>query len=85
MVFWDFCQIMEYRGSEGVRNMHAPWNHSMNEEKNTCCICGREFGGYGNNPWPIDPNPEHRCCDQCNEKAVVPARINLMFGKCDLN
>lgn len=29
-----------------------------------CCICGKEFFGYGNNPWPLKPNG--KCCDKCN-------------------
>lgn len=23
------------------------------KEKHICCICGKEFVGYGNNPYPI--------------------------------
>ena len=37
-----------------------------------CCLCGEEFGGYGNNPAPLAE--EGRCCDRCNEK-VVSARF----------
>lgn len=40
-----------------------------------CCICGRTFNGYGNNPWPVVNDPEARCCDQCNDEKVIPARI----------
>jgi len=42
-----------------------------------CCICGKEFEGYGNNPWPIDETEDARCCDDCNRKKVVPARFEL--------
>ena len=41
--------------------------------KHTCCICGTEFEGWGNNPQPI--NEEGRCCDSCNTKYVIPSRI----------
>lgn len=46
-----------------------------------CCICGKKFSGWGNNPDPItdkDGNlfPENaRCCDECNGMYVIPARI----------
>ena len=43
-----------------------------------CCICGKEFNGYGNNPYPVGWDvytDEDRCCDDCNERYVIPARI----------
>lgn len=43
-----------------------------------CCICGKEFEGYGNNPYPIGRDiysSEDRCCDECNTTKVIPARI----------
>lgn len=46
-----------------------------------CCICGKEFEGYGNNPWPINNDPEERCCDECNMKVVIPERIKNL--KCN--
>lgn len=45
------------------------------EEKFTCCICGQEFDGWGNNPYPIVEDEDARCCDDCNSSVVVPARI----------
>lgn len=50
-------------------------------EKFVCCFCGREFEGYGNNPWPADMHPDHRCCDDCNFDIVIPARLDLMYAK----
>lgn len=44
-------------------------------EKYTCCICGKEFDGYGNNPYPT--HSEGRCCDTCNLTIVIPAGIKL--------
>ena len=41
-------------------------------KKNKCCICDKEFEGYGNNPDPI--TKEGRCCDECNKK-VIRARV----------
>ena len=41
-----------------------------------CCICGKEFEGYGNNPDPI--KKEGRCCNKCNEK-VIKARVEQII------
>lgn len=38
-----------------------------------CCICGRLFTGYGNNPAPV--KKAGRCCDECNDYVVIPARL----------
>ena len=58
----------------------------MKKKKLHCCICGKEIEGYGNTPdgaivgttlkraqWEQD----QRCCNECNEKYVVPGRIAL--------
>jgi len=47
----------------------------------TCCVCGEEFQGYGNNPRPLPIKDEDdRCCDDCNISEVIPARLNQIFG-----
>lgn len=38
------------------------------EEEHICCICGKRFKGFGNNPDPI--KKEGRCCDECNKKVI---------------
>jgi hypothetical protein len=38
-----------------------------------CCICKVGFIGYGNNPSPV--KEEGRCCDECNWRVVIPARL----------
>jgi len=43
------------------------------EDTFTCCICGEECRGYGNNPEPY--KHEGRCCDACQNKFVIPARL----------
>lgn len=58
-----------------------------NKEKHECAICGAEYEGYGNSTWgwwefngisEADNKGEHkRCCDECNIKCVVPARLYL--------
>ena len=46
---------------------------SLREAKeNTCCICGEPIVGYGNN---AEPYKSGRCCDACNRKFVIPARL----------
>ena len=46
----------------------------MEERKIKCIICGNLIqNGYGNNPNPVVDYG--RCCDDCNKKYVVPARI----------
>lgn len=53
--------------------------------KYKCCICGYEFSGYGNNPWPL-ANDDSKCCDMCNMKYVLVARlVNLKDGKQTIN
>lgn len=43
------------------------------KNKRECVICGREFSGYGNNPWPVMQTG--KCCDECNFDVVLPARM----------
>ena len=53
----------------------------MNNQENVCCICGKKFTGWGNNPWPVVTDEDARCCDACNGEKVVPARLAMMFNK----
>ena len=46
------------------------------KDKKKCCICGCEFYGWGNNPWPYKGDS---CCDSCNSMYVIPARIERMY------
>lgn len=43
------------------------------EEKQTCCICGKEIAGNGNDPYPIWK--KGTCCDQRNATVVLPERL----------
>lgn len=47
-------------------------------EKYTCCLCGKEFEGFGNNPYPL--KEDGRCCDICNDE-VICARLNALSPK----
>lgn len=49
----------------------------MRDEFKKCCICGKTFEGFGNNPAPI--KNEGTCCSHCNDLVVVPARIEAMM------
>lgn len=44
------------------------------KQQYVCCICGEPQEGYGNNPDPYKQNG--RCCDACNLKFVIPARLS---------
>lgn len=45
------------------------------DKEQECVICHQPFEGYGNNAEPV---AEGRCCDECNIKVVIPARIEEM-------
>ena len=46
-----------------------------------CCICGKSFTGWGNNPYPVNKLEFAVCCNKCNEEKVIPARIAELYGK----
>ena len=46
------------------------------EEQKVCSICQRNYTGWGNNPYPVNNG---RCCNDCNEQVVLPARIMMLF------
>jgi len=55
-----------------------------NEEQATdfrCCLCGKMFEGYGNNPYPVQHEAGARCCDTCNATIVMPARFQNWLTK----
>lgn len=43
-----------------------------------CCICKKEFIGFGNNPYPLCHKDDYdsRCCNDCNDK-VIQARLDM--------
>lgn len=47
----------------------------MYKEKGKCCLCGKDYEHWGNNLEPFCIIDDARCCDDCNEKIVIPARI----------
>ena len=62
-------------GEEILREI---WGAPEGEEK-TCCLCGTVFTEWGNNPEPIKSFEEGKCCNWCNDKYVIPARLRDLF------
>ena len=46
--------------------------------RKTCCLCGEEFEGYGNDPAPLKDSGE--CCGRCNAEKVIPARLEAALA-----
>ena len=44
----------------------------------TCSICKASCQGFGNNPWPYEGE---RCCNECNDDWVIPARLSRINPK----
>jgi len=51
-------------------------NEIREDRKKECDICHCKFTEWGNNPMPFIGEI---CCNDCNEKLVVPARIYIMM------
>ena len=45
-----------------------------------CCLCKKEELGSTNNPYPLGDDKKQSCCDACNIKYVLKARM-LMIQK----
>ena len=61
-------------------NAYGEKVESLKEAKEEiCCICGEPIEGYGNNPRPY--KHEGRCCDACQRKFVLPARLAELSDK----
>lgn len=50
-------------------------------EKFECVICGDVVVGFGNNPSPVSDELEAKCCEACNTKVVLPARLKEIHDK----
>ena len=74
----EFDDINAYGEKTNNRDSHYQKNLSeaTSSKKFICCICGEESEGYGNNPEPV--RKTGRCCDACNRKFVIPARIEAI-------
>jgi hypothetical protein len=50
-------------------------NGEEKTETRTCCLCGKQFIEYGNDPWPLaDREKDGKCC---NASKVMPARLRM--------
>lgn len=53
--------------------------NTMEKKVKTCCLCGKEIEGFGNDPRPVmeafGTEGWNVCCDECNVKRVIPARL----------
>lgn len=54
---------------------YAPGS-SLPDREGTCCLCGGRYTDHGNNPQPL-ADPPARCCHQCNQEKVIPARLGI--------
>lgn len=55
--------------------MSTTVNKYLELEEWTCSICKKQSAGFGNNPQPVkNLKVEDRCCNDCNDKFVVPRR-----------
>jgi len=43
----------------------------------TCCLCGKQSMGWGNNPYPLIQDEKSRCCDSCNDMVIIARIMNL--------
>lgn len=43
-----------------------------------CSLCEGIFQGIGNDPFPVRKGGMDECCDACNLKFVIPARIEFL-------
>lgn len=55
------------------------YGEKLTEDIETCCICGEPLEGLGNNPAPYKETG--RCCNSCNLKFVIPARLEQWGGE----
>jgi len=51
------------------------------DKHHTCCLCGVEFDGWGNNPEPLMLYEDGRCCDDCNIDKVISERMRRITGR----
>jgi hypothetical protein len=45
------------------------------KKEHICSVCQSIYTGYGNNALPVNTG---RCCDACNSRVVIPARLSRM-------
>ena len=60
------------------------WIGSKIPKNGTCCLCGKPYTLYGNNPYPFcdKDDDKSRCCNDCNREKVIPARLSALKMNC---
>ena len=77
---WDKAEKL--RKKLGVNSSEELVEDKPTEYDFTCCICGKGSNGFGNNPETVGAlkySLEDKCCDECNDTVVIPARLGAMF------
>jgi len=65
---------VEKLSKEKLREITSNQHFKSQEIQGICCLCGENFYGYGNNPFPL--SKEGACCSKCDNEKVIPAREN---------
>ena len=64
--------------NQGETLINKMYDKTMHNNKNgVCCICGKPYHNYGNNAKPFR---DGHCCNDCNQKYVLPARQRQSFN-----
>src|ERR1041385_8320999 len=48
----------------------------LERDMKTCVLCNKQFSEWGNNPAPLAEKGQ--CCDSCDCRKVIPARLLRM-------
>ena len=75
----SFMSIGRTLTMDDVRRIEK--NKELRGEIGTCCICGRRYQLYGNNPDPLVKDEGKRCCHRCDILYVTQARAMAAEGK----
>ena len=69
------CKSEEVQRPDYDEAVRRDIEEHKNKNSFRCCVCGKEVSGYGNNPVPVIALG--KCCDECNQKVVIPARFTV--------
>lgn len=61
-----------------MKVLHFPTSYGKEDKPKPtfrCCLCGKLFTGFGNNPAPLTYDEQAQCCNECNWKYVIPERM----------
>ena len=82
----DYDFVAEHMTEQGIEQLKKMGIEDPNaiqpaDESFDCCLCGRHFDGeYSHNAAPVK---DGRCCLECNQLKVLPARLKDMGVKID--